>query len=83
MKTNYRGYEIEVKREKCLGGWPMLYVSIFRIDDGYEAESFCTEDETPVREYIKYMKGRVDNELAEDDPWGEKAHEVIRFGDCK
>ena len=73
MKTFYRGHEIEVKRQRSMGGWPMLYYSIFRASDGYECTSGCTEDSTPVREYLKYMKERVDNELAEADPWGEQA----------
>lgn len=70
MKTEYRGHEIEVKRERCMGGWTMLYYSIFRISDGYECTSGCTEDTSPVRTYVGYMKERVDAELAEDDPWG-------------
>lgn len=72
MKTVYRGYEIDVRRSRCMGGWPMLYYSIFRVSDGYECTSGFTEDTSPVRTYVGYMKERVDAELAEDDPWGEK-----------
>lgn len=75
MKATYKGYEIEVYREDCMGGWPMLYYSIFRMSDGYECTSGCTEDDSPVRTYIGYMKERIDAELAEDDPWNEKGTE--------
>lgn len=72
MKVVYKGYEIDVRREKCMAGGPMLYYSIFRVSDGYECTSGVTEDESRVQTYVGYMKARVDAELAEDDPWGEK-----------
>ena len=34
MVVTYRGHEIKVVREKCLGGWDLLYYSAFRIADG-------------------------------------------------
>lgn len=71
----YRGHRIRIHREDCLGGWSMLYVSITRESDGYECECFPTEDTSTPRQYLHYMKQRVDAELAEDDPWQEKAHE--------
>lgn len=73
MAEEYRGHEIEVSREPCMGGWPMLYYSIFRASDGYECTSGFTEDQSSVKEYMGYMKERIDAELAEDDPWGERA----------
>lgn len=73
MKTTYHGYEIEVNREKCLGGWDLLYYSIIRLEDQWiVVDSFEDSDET-VRDMIKHMKARIDNELAEDDPWMERA----------
>lgn len=73
MKAIYRGHEIEVVRERCLGGWPMLYVSIFRIADGYECESFCEDSGETVRDMVGHMKKRIDAELRENDPWMERA----------
>ena len=73
MKVEYKGHEIDVWRERCLGGWPLLYYSIFRMSDGYECTSGFTEDTSPVRTYVGYMKKRIDAEIAEADPWGEKA----------
>jgi hypothetical protein len=72
MKATHRGYEISVTREKCLGGWSLLYYSIFRIEDGYEALSSFEDSGHTVREVVGHMKQRIDNELAEDDPWLER-----------
>lgn len=76
MKTVYRGHEIDVHREKCMGGWSLLYYSIFRVSDGRECLSGFTEDTSPVRIFMAYMKERVDAELAGADPWGERADAV-------
>lgn len=73
MKVSYRDHDIEVKREKCLGGWSMVYYSIFRKSDGYECTSGCLDTEDTVRDMIKFSKERVDSELESDDPWGEKS----------
>lgn len=75
MKVNYLGHEIDVKRERSLGGQQMLYYSIFRVSDGYECTSGCTEDASSVLEYIDHLQARIDAELADDDPWGEKARD--------
>lgn len=73
MKTIYRGYEIDVYRERCMGGWSMLYFSIFRVSDGRECLASFTEGSDTVSEYVGYMKERIDSELESDDPWGEKS----------
>lgn len=67
MKAKYKGFEIEVFRDKCLGGWEMLFFGITRINDGYELDSGFSEEEATVREFIGYMKNRVDEEL-KDNP---------------
>ena len=58
MKTIYRGCEIEVTREKCLGGWSMIYFSVF--DNGFEVTSGFSESSDTVLEFIKDMKDLVD-----------------------
>lgn len=73
MKVVYRGHEIDVRRERCMGGRLMLYYSIFRVRDGHECTSGFTEDTSPVSTYVGYMKERVDAELSDPDPWGERA----------
>jgi len=51
----------------------MLYFSITRVSDGYECEcEFSFEySAEKVRDKVKQLKERIDNELAEEDPWGE------------
>ena len=74
MKAIYKGHEINVTRAFSMGGWMSIYYSIFRQSDGYEcARGFSAGDETPVREFMKCMKERVDAELSEADPWMELA----------
>ena len=73
MKQIYRGHEIDVRRERSLGGDVLLYFSVFRVSDGYECESNFTTGGETVRQYVRYMRERIDAELAADDPWGEKA----------
>jgi len=61
MIVKYRGFEIDVHRGKCNGGWSMLYYSAFRISDGWEfLTSFEDSDET-VRDMIKMIKRRIDD----------------------
>jgi hypothetical protein len=73
MRDAHRGHDIDVRREPSLGGDVLLYYSIFRQSDGYECDSgFTYEDATP-REFLATLKERIDKELAEDDPWEERA----------
>jgi hypothetical protein len=60
MIVNYRGYEINVFRDKCLGGWEMLFYSVFS-SEGEEILSGFSDTEDPVREYIKDLKTTVDD----------------------
>ncbi len=76
----YRGHEIRLSREECMGGWDLLYYSIFRVSDGYEGTSGFTEDESDLPTYMGFMRERVDAELASDDPWGERAEELAFSG---
>lgn len=69
MKVIYRDHEIEVRREKCLGGWTQLYYSVFRISDGYECVSGFEDSAESVRGKIQQLKERVSAELAEANPW--------------
>lgn len=80
MKVEYRGYELEAHRSKCLGGWSQLYYTIYRISDGYECVSSFEDSGETVRSKIKQLKERVDNELLEADPWGEKEETDSLFG---
>jgi hypothetical protein len=59
MKTTYKGCEIEVTKERCLGGWNMLFYSVF--DDGLEITSGFSESSDTVKDFIKGLKNIVDN----------------------
>lgn len=59
MKTTYKGCEIEVTRDKCLGDWDMLFFDVF--DGDYEVASGYSESSDTVREFIKGLKEIVDN----------------------
>lgn len=72
MRAIYRGYEIIVTREECLAGYSLLYISVFRLSDGFECVADVEDSGETVRSMIKYMKQRIDAELKEEDPWGEK-----------
>lgn len=73
MKRFYRGYEISVTREMSLGGDKLLYYSIFRQEDGKEMLYFPEDSAETVLSGMHNMIARVDAELAEDDPWMERA----------
>lgn len=59
MKINYKGCEIEVKREKCLAGYDLIYYNIF--DDGFEVTSGFSEGEDKVRDFANDLKNIVDD----------------------
>lgn len=61
MKLNYRGFELDARREKSMGGDSLLYYSIFRESDGWEMTSGFSYGTDRVQTFIKYMKERVDN----------------------
>lgn len=59
MKTIYKGCEIEATRDKCLGGWGMIFFSVF--DNGFEVTSGFSESSETIIEYIKGLKEIVDD----------------------
>jgi hypothetical protein len=69
MKVEYKGYEIEVTREKCMGGWGMLYYSVFTTD-GHECLSNFEDSGETVRDKISELKELVDDEIKSGDPFG-------------
>ena len=63
MKTIYRGFELNVERDQCLGGWDMIYYQAYT-PDGVEVIASFTEEETTVREFMKTLKGMVDDVIS-------------------
>ena len=71
MVVTYRGHEIKVVREKCLGGWNLLYYSALRIADGFfVVDSFEDSAET-VRDKVKQLKEEIDDRIANPQDWEE------------
>jgi hypothetical protein len=66
MKVEYKGFEVDAHRDKSLGGETLLYYSVFRISDGYEVTSGFSYGTDPVRTFIGFLKGTVDDFL--EDP---------------
>lgn len=60
IRTSYRGFDIEVSRERAMGGWENLYYSVFRERDGRCMEESFTEGEDSEEDFVGYMKERVD-----------------------
>ena len=75
MKKLYRGVEIDVSREKCLGGWSEVYWTAYRESDWYGiADGFGGGT---VREMMTEMKRTVDQFLDEYQGDPEKWEEYL------
>jgi hypothetical protein len=61
MKINYKNFEIDVHRDKCLAGYNLVYYSVFRNSDGWELTSGFYDTADTVRDIIKDMKSLVDD----------------------
>lgn len=60
MKVEYRGFNLEAKREKCVAGYPLVYFSVVRISDKrIMADSFADTADS-VRTIIRCLKNRAD-----------------------
>jgi hypothetical protein len=60
METQYRGFDIDVTKEKSMAGYKLTYFSIFRQSDGYEVVSGFSDDDDTVQTWVEMMKSRVD-----------------------
>ena len=63
MKTVYREHEIDVFRDKCLGGWSMLYFSVFRLSDKLEIISGFEDSRDSIKSKVESLKGDVDETI--------------------
>jgi len=61
MKTLYPGFELEAKREECMGGYVMVYYSIVRASDGWELDSGFSDDIDTLRTHMASLKRKVDD----------------------
>lgn len=61
LLVKYRGFSLHAYREESMGGWEMLYYSIFRDRDGLEVSSGFYDGSESPKEYIEYLKKDVDS----------------------
>lgn len=71
MLVEYKGFDLEVTREKCLGGWNMLYYSIFRKSDLWELASGFWDTKDSIKEGIKSCKSIVEDYLKNPEDYEE------------
>ena len=70
--VHYRDHTIELSYERCRGGWEQWYYAVFRDSDGYECTSGFEDSVETYQTQVENFKRRIDNELAETEPWCEK-----------
>ncbi len=64
-KQQYKDFEIEVKRERCLGGWKMNYITMVREVDGLVLSHM--EDSNESKETLFHIgQVKIDNYLTGD-----------------
>lgn len=71
MKTKYKGFEINVEREKSLGGWDSTYYYVMNEESGLMIIDSFSDSTDTVREWIKDLKRIVDDYLEDPDKWEE------------
>jgi hypothetical protein len=65
MTVDYRGFEINVVKDRCLAGYDLTYFSIFRKSDGYEIASGNSDDADTASTWVGMMESRVDGFIAD------------------
>ena len=60
IEYTYKGFKVCGQKEKCLGGYQMIYYQIYD-KDGVEVVSAFTEDATPFKKYTIGLKELVDD----------------------
>lgn len=70
MKVTYKGFEIDVSREKSLGGWSQLYYSVFT-PTGYELVCGFEDSDEKVKDKIEDLKETVDDYIKNPENYDE------------
>jgi hypothetical protein len=69
MKINYRGFKLESKRDRCLGGWDQVYDTAVRIEDGWEMICRHSDDADTIRTHISTLKSNIDDYYEDPEDW--------------
>lgn len=59
--STYRDFEIDVRREKALGGWCCLYYTVTNDSEGITIADSFSESEDTLKDFIEDMKNLVDD----------------------
>ena len=73
MIVKYKDYIIDVKREKCMAGYTLLYYSVAS-PSGEEIICDLEDSSEKVRDMVKSMKNRIDEHIL--NPHSEDINEV-------
>jgi hypothetical protein len=79
MKVKYKGFEIDVKREKCMAGYDLVYRYVYRIEDGWEFWADYSDDADTIQTHIKSMKFQIDNYLKDQEQYEKDREEYYRL----
>ena len=60
MKVKYRGFDLEVKKERSLGGDYPLYITAYRLKDEYEYISGFEYSQEKIKDRMSYLKNNID-----------------------
>ena len=59
--VEYKGYEIDVRRERCAAGYKLTYYAVARISDGLVLIDSFMDSEDSLDTVVKAMKKHVDD----------------------
>lgn len=79
MIVNYKGFEIDVCREKCTAGYDLVYRNVFRIEDGYHFWADFSDSADTIREHVKDMKFQIDEYLKNPKQYEEDQDEYFKL----
>ena len=79
MIINYKGFEIDVRREKCMAGYNLVYRNVFRISDGYQLWGDFSDDEDTIRTHINCMKFHIDEYLKDPKQYEKDEEEYFKL----
>lgn len=68
---NYKGFELISEREKSMMGSDMVYISAYRLSDGWCLEEAPRDGSTTVREGMTDLKFTVDDYLENPEEYNE------------
>jgi hypothetical protein len=69
--NNYKGFELDAHREKCLAGYDTTYLYAERIEDGWFLVDTFEDSEDSMEIQIESLKNTVDDYLKNPESYDE------------